>query len=165
MKKALLTLPVLLLAACAMEINSPAVSLDGLPEGLHASATVIPGEVAQHEPFVARFQATNTTDETISIDTPSGCLVIPGVYRDGRRIPMRGSWWACTAAGARHTFAPGETRTMDLPMSAELYAEFEGDRDGAPAPRGTYSVRFEFEVARTGTAPRRPAVEAPLRVR
>jgi hypothetical protein len=158
-------LALLTLAACSVEINAPVVSLEGLPEGLHAAITVQPGEVDRHEDFTARLTITNTTAQEISIVTNHGCLAIPAVYRGGELVPLRGSWWACTAAITRHSFAPGETRSMEWQMRAELYAQHPGDVDGLPAPRGTYSVRAEFDVAPIGPDRWKPSVEAALRVR
>jgi hypothetical protein len=154
---------VLLLAACSRDIAGPQPVLNEIPAGLDVQLAVEPGEVAQHAPFAVRLDIRNTTSDTLRISTAHGCLAVPAVIRDGRRIPFEGSWWACTAAGASHTFAPGETRSHTWQMRAELYAEHPGDAQGAPAPRGTYRIRAEFDVPRSGAE--RPGVERTLRVR
>jgi hypothetical protein len=163
-RPASLLLSMILLSGCALDVTLPSPSLDGLPHGLEVALTLEPGEVAPHEDFGARLAITNITADTIRIGTGMGCLVVPGVYRNGVRTPFRGSWWACTAAGASHVFPPGETRTIEWTMRAELYAEHPGDTDGAPAPRGTYTVRAEFATPPDASG-RQPAVDATLRVR
>lgn len=147
------------LAACALDIAGPQTDLTGLPAGLDVQLTVQPGEVGQHAPFTARLAVTNTTSGTLRVTTAHGCLATPHVLRDGRRVPFRGSWWGCTAAITTHTFAPGQTWTQIWEMRAELYAEHPGDVDGAPAPKGSYVVRAEFDTQH------KPAAEAALRVR
>jgi hypothetical protein len=159
------TLPVLLLSitlsGCAMESLTPRNTLEGLPPGLEVSLTVEPDRVERHAPFVAGFSATNTTADTIRIVTAGGCLVRPGVFRSGARVPVQGSNLVCYGAITTHTFAPGAGREMSWPMRAELYAEHPGDIEGAPAPAGSYRVRAEFDLL----AGNRPAVEATLLVR
>ncbi len=135
-----------------------------LPDGLVVSMSVQPGEVDQRGAFTARLTATNTTSATINIATAHGCLAVPSVLRNGEEVPFRGSWWACTAAGANHAFAPGETRVIEWTMHAELYAQHPGDQDGAPAPRGVYTVRGTFDAPPVGGRGK-PHVEAALRVR
>jgi hypothetical protein len=156
---------VLTLAACPLDVVGPRSDLAGLPPGLDVAFTVEPSEVRQREPFTARLTVTNTTSEAIRVVTSHGCLAIPHVMRDGRRIPFRGSWWGCTAAITTHTFAPGDTRTLTWEMRAELYAEHPGDVEGAPAPRGTYLVQAEFDTFSEHGPHRKPVVERTLRVR
>jgi hypothetical protein len=152
-------------AACALEITAPETDLAGLPAGLDVQLTVEPAEVRPHDPFSVRLSVTNTTSDTIHVVTSHGCLAIPHVIRNGQRIPFRGSWWACTAAFASHTFAPGETRTRTWDMRAELYAEHQGDVEGAPAPRGTYLVQAEFGTYSETGPWTRPLIERTLRVK
>lgn len=152
----------LALAACDLEIHSPRTDLNGLPTGLAVDFAVEPGEVGQHAPFTARLSVTNTTSDTVRVVTGHGCLAIAHLLRNGKRIPFQGSNWACTAAITTHTFAPGEAREVSWPMRAELYAEYEGDVDGAPAPKGSYIVQASFG---TGPSVQKPVVEAVLRVK
>lgn len=156
-----LFLGVLLLAGC-MEILSPSDSTNGLPDGLEVSLVLDDAEVMQHAPFTARFTATNTTTSTMEIVTPHGCLVLPGVYRNGVRVPFKGSAYGCTAAITTHVFAPGETKTYEWSMRAELYAQEAGDTEGAPAPRGSYVVRVEFELQPPPGSQQRPRAETTL---
>ena len=153
----------LIATACPFEIAGPDTSLDGLPPGLDVTLELEPNVVAQHAPFTATLRVRNTTSEPISVTTSSTCLAVPHVLRDGRRIPFEGSWWGCGDAISTHVLAAGETRTKTWNMRAELYAEEQGDTDGAPAPRGTYWVQAEFDVypPRGG---RKPSVAAVLRV-
>lgn len=153
-----LFLGILLLAGC-VEILPPSDSTDGLPEGLAVSLVLDDDEVLQHAPFTARFTATNTTTSTMQIVTPHGCLVLPGVYRNGTRVPFQGSAYGCHTAITTHVFAPGETKTYEWSMRAELYAQDTGDTEGAPAPTGSYVVRVEFELEQ------RPRAERTLLVR
>lgn len=156
----------LTLSACPMDLASPLSSSEsGIPDGLEASITVEPGEVRQHQPFVATLRVANTTDRTIRVVTAHGCLVIPNVVLDGRRVPFEGSAWGCFAAVTTHTFAPGETRVQTWDMRAELYPEHPGDVGGAPAPKGLYHVQAEFDVATEAGSGSKPAVETRLRVR
>ena len=150
--------------ACPFEIAGPATNLDSLPQGLEVTFAVEPGEVAQREPFTVTLSVRNTTTEPITVTTAHGCLAVPHVIRDGERIPFKGSWWGCGAAITDHVFPAGETRTMTWSMRAELYAQHEGDVDGAPAPKGTYWVQAEFDSYVPGN-PEKPSVVAPLRVR
>lgn len=160
-----LLLTALLLTSCSLELLEPGPSTDGLPDGLEISLAVTPDDVSQHAPFTVRFTATNTTDESMQIVTNHGCLVIPGVYRNGERLPFAGSWWGCTAAITTHTFLPGETKSFEWNMRAEVYAEHEGEVEGAPAPAGTYAVRVEFDVEPVAGSNRKPGAEETLRVR
>lgn len=160
-----LSLLSLLLAACSQEPTVPRLTAEGLPEGLEVSLVVEPEAVGPHQPFTVRFAAANPTSDPIRITTSHGCLVLPGVYRDGRRIPFQGSAWGCTAAITTHVFAPGETKSVTWEMRAELYAENPGEREGAPAPAGIYRVRAEFDVPPPDGSTRKPGVEATLRVR
>jgi hypothetical protein len=164
-RKLLFLLPSVVLVACDFELAGPHSELDGLPEGLEVRLAVEPGEVSPHAPFTVHFSATNTTPDSIYLVTSHGCLVIPAVLRNGKRIPFRGSGWACTAAITTHTFAPGETRKIAWQMRAELYAENSGDRDGVPAPKGNYIVQAAFETRAIDDSGRTPVVEASLRVR
>ena len=153
----------LLLSGC-IEILSPSDSTDGLPDGIEMSLVLDDDDVMPHAPFTARFTATNTTNSAIQITTAHGCLVLPVVYRNGVRVPFMGTAWGCTAAITTHVFAPGETVTREWPMRAELYAEHTGDTEGAPAPRGTYVVRAEFDVQPPDGSQRKPGVETTLLV-
>lgn len=156
----------LTLSACPLNITGPQSSVEsGLPEGLNASITVEPGEVRQHEPFVVTLRVENTTGRSIRVVTAHGCLVIPNVILDGRRVPFKGSTWGCTAATATHTFAPGEIRLQTWNMRAELYAAHAGEVDGAPAPKGVYRVQAEFDTLTGDGTGRKPAVETSLEVR
>lgn len=161
----LLLLPGLALAACAFDITGPRFGPEGLPEGLDVTFTVEPGEVGQHAPFTVQLSVTNTTSDPIEVVTAHGCLAIPHVIRDGKRVPFKGSLWGCTAAVTTHTFAPGETRSLTWEMRAELYAQHQGDVDGAPAPTGTYRVQAEFDTPAVDGSSRKPTVERTLRVR
>lgn len=159
----ILSVCVIAIASCALEATSPQLTADGLPEGLEVSLTVNPQEVTPQSPFDVVLAVTNTTSETIVVGTAHGCLAHPGVYKGGERVPFRGSWWACTTAGASHSFPPGETVTITWGMRAELYAERPGDPEDAPAPKGTYVVRAEFDtIDRDGD---KPTIETGLRVR
>jgi hypothetical protein len=153
------------LTGCPLQISGPQSQLDGLPEGLYVQLTVEPDEVSQHQPFEVRFTATNTTQTTVRVVTAHGCLVIPHVIRDGRRVPFKGSAWGCTAAITTHTFAPAETRSRTWEMRAELYAEHEGEVDGAPAPKGAYRVQAEIETYSEDRPHPNATIEAALRVR
>jgi len=152
-------------AACASDITAPEPSLDGLPEGLSVSLTVAPGQVNQHGSFTVQLDVTNTTDEIIRVVTSHGCLAIPNVLRDGKRIPFKGSSWGCTAAITTHTLPPGETRLRTWEMRAELYAEHAGDVDGAAAPKGLYRVQAEFDTVPKSGNLQKPTIEQDLRVR
>lgn len=163
-RKHLRILPALALAACATDLALPVPSLDGLPPGLDVAFTVTPDAVQQGEAFTATLTVTNTTPEPIRVVTAHGCLAVPHVLLGSERVPLAGSWWACTAAITTHTFAPGETVTRAWEMRAELYAQDAGDVDGAPAPRGTYRVQAEFDTL-AGNGGEKPAVERILRVR
>jgi hypothetical protein len=155
-----------LFAACSPNPISPAPQFDAaaLAE-LDISLTVEPGEVAQHAPFEARLTVTNPTADTIRVVTGHGCLAVPSVVRDGVRIPFQGSWWGCTAAITTHTFAPGETRTRTWNMAAELYAQEQGETEGAPAPKGTYTVEARFDTSSESTPGQGPTVATTLVVR
>lgn len=163
------SLIVLILAAtlsgCAHDVAGPRSGLEGLPAGLDVELTVTPNVVDQHEPFVATLRVTNTTSQEIRIVTSHGCLVLPHVLLDDKRVPFKGSAWGCTAAITTHTFAPGETKTREWAMRAELYAQNQGDVEGAPAPKGVYRVLAEFDTPPADATGRKPAVEAALRVR
>jgi hypothetical protein len=157
-----LLLTALLLAGCSLEITS--FSTDTLSGGLEVELTLHSAEVDRDTPFTVRFTATNTTTVPLQIVTGHGCLVTPGVYRNGVRVPFVGSAWGCTAAITTHVFEPGETKVFEWEMRARLYAQHEGDIEGAPAPSGRYTVRVEFDTMPVGSQ-RRPGVEEPLRVR
>ena len=152
-----------LATACPFEISAPETDLEGLPEGLEISLDVEPQAVAPHAPFTATLIVRNTTSESISITTSSTCLAVPNVLRDGARTPFVGSWWGCGDAISTHVIPAGEMRTQAWSMRAELYAEEQGDPDGAPAPRGVYRVQAEFDVYVPG-ARRKPSIAAVLRV-
>lgn len=167
LRRFLVFLPGLALAACSFEATGPVSDLDILPPGLDIRFAVEPGEVLQHAPFNVKLTLSNTTSDTIKIVTSHGCLSTPHFYRNGKRVPMSGSDMGCTAAITTHTFPPGETRSFAWPMRAEFYAEQAGDVEGAPAPTGTYLVRAEFDIGHD-TAPgvgRAPAAEVVLRVK
>jgi hypothetical protein len=164
-RRFLLLLPGIALAACSHAITDSHLSLDGLPAGLEVRFTVTPDEVSQHGPFAVQLDVTNTTKETVWVITAHSCLALPHVFRDGRRIPFEGSAWGCYAAITTHTFLPGQVWTMTWNMRASLYGEHPGDVEGAPAPKGTYRVRAEFDTfSEAGPAPK-PAVERMLQVR
>lgn len=162
-RRSLLIFFVAALAGCNLELAGPGPSLDGLPEGLDVVFTVDPSAVVQHAPFSVRLDVTNTTTATIEVVTAHGCLAIPHVVRNGQRVPFRGSWWGCAAAITMHSFAPGETRSITWDMRAELYAEHTGDVEGAPAPKGNYLVKAEFDIYPVNSG-RKPAVTRSLRV-
>lgn len=153
------------LAACAAELTSPQPRLEGIPAGLDVQFTVAPAEVAPRDPFTVRLAVTNPTTSPVRIVTANGCLALPNVLRDGRRVPFRGSALGCTAAVTTHVFAPGQTRTLTWELRAELYAENPGDVDGAPAPRGTYRVQAEFDPFVQAPAGEKAFAETLLQVR
>jgi len=159
----LVVLP-LLIAGCSFDIAGPQPVTDALVEGLTVALDVSPSEMRPFEPFMVRLDVANRTADTIRVVTAHGCLVVPHVVRNGVRIPMEGSWWGCTAAITTHAFAPGETWSQTWQMRASLYAEASGEADGAPAPRGQYRVRTEFDLL--GLTPdQKPYVEREIRVR
>jgi hypothetical protein len=134
------------LTACGSMLTSPDSDLSGLPAGLEAELSVAPDEVSQGASFDVVLRVRNTTADTLRITTASGCLVTPHVMLDGRRIPFAGSAFGCRAAVTGHKFAPGATQTYRWDMRAELYAQYTGDVDGLPAPKGLYFVVAEFET-------------------
>ena len=150
-------------SACPFEISAPETDLDGLPEGLEISLDVEPDAVAPHAPFTATLIVRNTSSESISITTSSTCLAVPSVLRDDTRVPFVGSTWGCGDAITTHVIPAGEMRTRAWSMRAELYAEEQGDPDGAPAPRGRYWVQAEFDVHVPGVT-RKPSIATMLRV-
>ena len=162
---ALVLLAATLTSACEPDIVGPDTSLEGLPPGLRVELAVEPAIVAMHEPFTVRLSVTNTTTSELEVVTAHGCLTVPNVTRNGTRIPFEGSSWICTAAITTHVFAPGETRTRAWEMRAELYAEHPGDRDGAPAPPGVYSVQAEFDTYSENGPNRKPAIGRALVVK
>jgi hypothetical protein len=142
------------LTACGSILTAPDSDLTGLPDGLKAELSVAPGEVPQGGSFDVVMRVRNTTSETIRVTTNHGCLVTPQVSQDGRRIPFVGSNSGCRAAVTGHDFAPGEERTYRWEMRAELYAQYTGEVDGRPAPKGWYGVVAEFDTRRPdGTRP------------
>jgi hypothetical protein len=154
-----------LASGCAPDVTGPDASLAGLPAGLRVELTIDPATVAPHAAFTARLSVTNTTMRELTVVTSHGCLVIPHVMRGDIRIPFEGSWWGCTAAITTHTFAPGETKTRVWEMRAALYAEQPGDEEGAPAPRGAYFVRAEFDTYSPTGPTAKPAIQRALVVR
>lgn len=154
-----------LVTGCAPDLIGPQPGLEGLPPGLRVELTVEPAILAPHAPFVVRLTVTNTTVREVKIVTAHSCLVLPHVMQGETRVPFEGSLWGCFAAITTHVFAPGETRTMEWEMRAELYAANPGDTDGAPAPPGTYRVRAEFDTYNPDAPARKPAIERALVVR
>jgi hypothetical protein len=154
----------LFLTGCNDSITGvPLENRQGIPDEIAVGMTLVPDEVDPHGSFTAVFQLRNRSHRTVRITTPHSCLVVPGVYRGSERVPFQGSWYACLTVLTTHTFEPGESRTISWDMKAELYAQHQGDPDGAPAPPGPYVVRAEFEMYNEdGT---RPGVGALLRVR
>lgn len=151
-------------SGCDAGLTSPPLVVDeGLPDGLVMSIEVEPDEVHAHQPFVATFRIRNVTLDPIQVTTPHSCLVVPGVYRNGERVPFEGSGYGCLTVISTHTFEPGETRTRTWEMRAEFRAQAPGEPDGLPAPPGTYLVRAEFEF--TNEDGERPGAGALLRVR
>lgn len=158
-------LATVVLAACTVDLLGPDRGFEGLPDGLEVSFSVEPDVVSPHAPFSAQLRVKNTTDRTVEVVTVHGCLATPTVLRNGERVPFEGSGWGCTDAVTTHSFDPGEVRSRTWDMRAELYAQDEGDVDGAPASKGTYAVRAEFHTQSAGGSGRRPTVERTLRVR
>lgn len=161
----LLLVPAVVLVACAFDIAGPQSSLEGLPAGLEVSLTVEPDTVSQHAPFAADLTVTNTMRDSTQVVTVGGCLAVPHVLRNGKRIPFEGSDWVCSGAVTSHTFAPGETRTRTWDMRAELYRQNPDDVDGAPAPKGTYRLQAEFDIYPRDGSGQTPVVERQLHVR
>jgi hypothetical protein len=160
----LLLLGTIALSACATEIAGPDPVNVSHPEGLLLELTLSSDEVEQHGTLVATVSATNVSGDTVRVVTPGGCLHTLHVYRAGARVPFDGTAWGCRAAITTHVFAPGESRTQEWTLSASLYAEHPGDVEGLPAPRGSYSVRAEFDTGWESGGP--PTVVArPLSVR
>jgi hypothetical protein len=138
----------MLLAGCTSDATGPMAGLESeaFAHGLAVALTVDPAAVGENEGFDVELSVTNTRSEPVALTTLSSCLAIPGVYRNGKRMPFDGSWWGCWAAISTHVLAPGETVTRTWGMRARLYAERPGDPDGVGAPPGPYEVRVEFEV-------------------
>jgi hypothetical protein len=158
-------LALVLLSACTLEITTmPRHALEGLPAGLDARLTVEPDEVQQHASFTVLLTVTNTRTVPIQLVTAHGCLALPHVLLNGRRVPFEGTALGCTAAITTHTFAAGQSHVLQWELRAELYAEHREDPADRPAPKGDYRVRAEFETYSL-SSPERPAVEAPLRVK
>lgn len=154
-----------LATSCGPDIVGPRTTLDGLPPGLQVQLTVEPSVVAPDAPFAATLSVTNTTSQELRVTTAHGCLATPHVMRGDRRFPFEGSWWGCTAAITTHVFPAGETRSHSWNMRAQLYAEYPGDTDGAPAARATYRVRAEFDTYPPTAPGGKPAIERSLIVR
>jgi predicted transcriptional regulator len=159
-----LLLAAMVLAGCDELPTEPGFArVDGLPEELVFSLELLPDEVEPHGDFVVIFEVKNRSWRSVKVGTPHSCLVLPSVYRNGERVPFRGTAHVCLAVVTTHTFPPGETKTLTWNLQAELHAQHPGDPEGTPAPPGTYRVRAEFEFSpRNG---QRPGVGAPLRVR
>jgi hypothetical protein len=103
--------------------------------------------IRPHQEFTLIYTLANTTDAAVSLDTPSGCLALPHVTRNGSRIPFEGTAWGCAAALTTHVFPPGYEQTTVYQLRAALYAEHPGDVDGAAPPVGSYVVQMVFETA------------------
>jgi hypothetical protein len=142
------------LTACGSVLTAPDADLTGLPPGLVAELSVAPSEVPQGGSFDVELRVRNTTPDTVQVITGHGCLVTLQVVQSGRRFPFTGSNFGCRAAITGHRFAPGETRMYRWDMRAELYAQYTGEVDGRPAPKGWYGVVAEFDTRRPdGTKP------------
>jgi hypothetical protein len=149
-RASVLLLATLALSACNGAISGPGTVHGTIPSGLNLDLTLSASEVEQHASFVTTVTATNVTGDTVRLVTPHGCLYTLAVYRGGARVPFDGTAWGCTAAITEHVFAPGESRTHEWTLRAQLYAEHTGDVEGAPAPKGAYEVRARFDTWEAG---------------
>jgi len=163
-RASLLLLGTLALSACNGVISGPDPVHVTIPAGLRLELTLSTDRVEQHGEFMTTVTATNVSDHTLSVVTPSGCLYTLDVYRGDVRVPFDGTAWGCHTAITTHVFAPGESRTHEWMLRARLYAEHPGDVEGAPAPKGTYSVRARFDTAWQTGGPA-PVVARTLTVR
>lgn len=137
--------------------------VDGLKIHLFA-----PGTVAASDSFEVRFVVLNRTFEEVTIVTPSGCLVVPGVFEGSQyglreRVPFRGSVIACTAAITEHEIPGRQTveRTFDLEAVLPRYDE----REDEPVPPGDYLLRVGLDWTIEGKKVDLVAVERELVVR
>lgn len=153
------------LAGCDYHVAGPRTDLEGLPHGLDVSLAVEPSTVSPHESFAIRLVVTNTTDHPVTVGTSHTCLALPEVVRNGERMPFEGTALGCGAALTTHRFAPGERRVHVWEARASLYAEQQGDIDGAPAPKGTYLVRAVFDIHDPDEPGRYPVIGTTLHVR
>jgi hypothetical protein len=163
-RASLLLIGTLALSACNGTIAGPDPVKVILPGELLLELTLSTDQVEQHGSFTATVSATNISGDTLRVVTPGGCLHTLHVYRGNVRIPFDGTAWGCTAAITTHVFAPGESRTHEWTLRARLYAEHPGDVEGAPAPKGSYSVLARFDTAWETGGPA-PVVSRTLTVR
>lgn len=154
-----------LLAACSLDTTAPVTYLDGLPSQLAVDLTVEPENVAPHEPFTVTLTVVNTSSSAVQVTTPHSCLALPHVIRGGQRIPFNGTALGCFTVISSHTFAPGVVVTHTWELKADLYSQYPGDLDGAPAAKGDYIVQAQFDTSPVPATGRKPVIERLLRVR
>jgi hypothetical protein len=99
--------------------------------GIRATLVVDPVEVERTHPFRAHLTLRNTLATRATWTSGMGCIAFLNVYRDGARVPLRGTDFGCLAVITVHTLEPGESRTTSWDLIAQT-------TDGSALEPGDY---------------------------
>ena len=141
---------VLAVTACnspLLDVRSEAdrqVVADGKNEvivnGVRATLSLDPSEVARTHSFTARLSLTNTASHTATWTSGSGCLAFLNVYRGGERVPLEGADFGCIAVVSSWRIAPGASLAHEYLLRAQR-------TDGAPLAPGVYRLEADLNTA------------------
>jgi hypothetical protein len=140
MKLAMILIMVLLTGACeslrvmappAQQLPNTGNTSEIMVGGIRATLTLEPAVVERTHSFRVTLTLRNTLSTASSWTSGMGCIAFLNVWRDGQRVPLGGTDFACLAVVTIRTLQPGET----LVTSWDLVAQ---TTDGSPLLTGEY---------------------------
>jgi hypothetical protein len=111
--------------------DSAAAGNEIVVDGIRAVLVLEPSDVQRTHPFTARLTLTNTLAQPATWTSGMGCLAFLNVYHDNRRIPLRGTDFACLAVVTARVLGPGESLSVTWDLVAQT-------TDGTPLRTGRY---------------------------
>lgn len=118
----------------------------GTVDDLRVAFRVQPTVVQNGDSMVARLAIVNPTADTITLSSGSGCVITLDVLKDGQRVDMEGSTWACTTAVTYFRIAPRDSLVSAHDLVALLREDQSPWRYVKPPASGVYQVRAAMQV-------------------
>jgi hypothetical protein len=106
-------------------------------DSIRAVLIVSPTAVERTHTFTARLTLTNVRDVPVVWTSGAGCLAFLNVHdASGRRVPFRGTDFACLAVAVAHVLEPGESLSHTWQLVAQT-------TDGTPLVPGLYVLEAD----------------------
>lgn len=118
----------------------------GVQEGLRVEVTVTPNVVRPGDSLLVTLRIVNTTAVSIQLGSRDGCVALPVVYADGRRVEWEGTALGCLMMLSTFTVPEGGSLTRQFPLLALLRRQTAPWAYDVPPPPGRYDLVMDMHV-------------------